>query len=689
MNCQTFSNSIDDFVGSTLPPALHRQLEEHLKLCARCRQELRSLQSLLDRSASLPKSVTPERDLWPDIAAGISAAGLPEKYSVQVVLSESRNGSRILLGASRWIWRLAAVAVLGTILVLAATYLRNRTPVPAPKGAIAPNALRGGERSLEVPSVSSAQALTQVPRREQAEVSPPGDTRESADYIQACQCGASAEVLGLIDKAWIVDESMPPLQTRVAVSERLYNLAVENGDDFFLHKASLEARSYPVLPMVADLTDRYRMKLAQHPNDPVLTYLYAYSLSGKNTPEMIRLMRQLVAEHPEFPWPNLALAEVRGYFSYKDEKEAQFYLQAFMKLCPDSPEPARLLVAFGNSDFLADAIRRMRANLAARSDMRSLMLYQELWYLEAMRGATGEETAKVRQTIKDDLKRLQTLDAERQRQLATVIRSGYADIGDRETFRDLIEKDRSETGRWGAVMLEIQEWNAQNSAPPDSASAEKRAAYWENRLRMTDSWVKKLPEDPSIWVVRLEALAALTNHPESEFLEVATKALALEREGAETPELATHLPWQSNILKVASLSADKGIILDQLPALINEGLAAVEKHNRETADDLLRDPQWAFLLTRFRGWLEADDAWHSLASAYVRVGKPEKARQALDCIEPGLAELKSQFAQVLAGARGDEDVITTGQRQWMANELAAREKQLAAARAGIAQDVKK
>jgi hypothetical protein len=331
----------------------------------------------------------------------------------------------------------------------------------------------------------------------------------------------------------------------------------------------------------------------------------------------------------------------------------------------------------------------MRANLAARSDTRSLMLYQELWYLEAMRGATGEETAKVRQTIKDDLKRLQTLDAEHQRQLATVIRSGYVDIGDRDTFRDLIEKDPSESGRWGAVMLKIQEWNAQNPAPPDSAPAEKRAAYWESRLQMSDSWIKKLPEDPSIWVVRLEALAALRNHPESEFLEVATKALTLEREGAETPELPTHVPWQSNILKLAALSADRGIMLDQVPSLINEGLAAVEKHNRETADDLPRDPQWAFLQTRFRGWLEADDAWHSLASAFVRVGKLEKARETLDCIEPGLAEFKSQFAQALAGARTDGDVITTGQRQWMANELAAREKRLAVARAGIAKDGKK
>jgi hypothetical protein len=686
MRCETFINSIDDFVGLALPQAERRQLEEHLKLCASCREELRSLQSLLDTSASLPKSVMPDRDLWPEIEAGIAAAGPQQKYPLrQVTVSDSRNGSSFPPGVARWIWRLVAVAVLGTMLVLAATYLRNRPPAPTPKAAVVPTDLEGAGQNLQTPSSSLTQALTIDPRFKRAATNPPQDDKELAGYIRACQCGASAETLGLIDKAWIVDENMPPLRAREVVSDRLYNLAVENADNFFLHKASLEARSYPVLRMVADLTDRYRMRLALHPNDPVSTYLYAYSLLGNNTPEMIRLMRQLIVEHPEFPWPNLALAEVRGYFSYKDEKQAQSYLQAFMKLCPESPEPTRLLVALGNSDFLADAIRHMRANLAARSDTQSLMLYQELWYLEAMRGATGDEIAKVRQTIKDDLKRLQSLSAEWQRQLATVIRSGYMDIGDRETFRDLIEKDSSESGRWGAVMLEIQEWNTQNPVPLDSAPTEKRAAYWENRLRMSDSWIKRLPEDSSIWIVKLEALAALKSRPESEFLEVATKALALERADAETSELGTHLlPWRSNILKLASLYADQGVLLDQIPALIKEGLAVSEKRNQEAASDLGRDPQWAFVTRRFSDWLEADDAWHSLANAYLRVGKPDNALVALDCIEPGLAEFKSQLAQTQAGARADDDVITAGQRQWMANELAAREKRYAAARAGVA-----
>jgi hypothetical protein len=510
----------------------------------------------------------------------------------------------------------------------------------------------------------------------------------AGNLAQACQCGPSLEIADVIDKAWTVDENLPSQRAREIVSERLYNLAGENADNFFLHRASVETRSYP-LHVAYNLTQRYRMKLMQHPDDPVWTYLYAHSQFGKDTPEMIRLMRLLIADHPEFPWPNLVLAEVYGLFNYKDDNKARSNLQAFMKLCPESPEPTRLLTALGNSDFLADAIGRMRANLATRSDIQSLLLYQDLWFLEALRGATGEDISKVQQRIREDLKRLQSFEASRHGRLAEVIRGGYFDVGDRVTFRDLFDKDTSLSGRWGAVMGEMQDWNKANPVPPDDAPAEKRTAYWESRIRASESWVKRMPENPSLWIIKLEALAALKSHSESEFLEAAANVLALERDGAETPELGTHLPWKSNILKLASLYAGQGILLDQVPAVIREGYAAAERHNREHENDLSQNPGWSLLMRRFSSWLEADDAWHSLAAAYLRAGRPDKAGNALDSIEPGLREFKTLLAQAQEDAKPNDNAITKAQRQSIADQLANREERYAAARAGIHQGARK
>ncbi len=647
---------------------------------------LRALESLLDRSATIGE--TPDWDLWPNIASGIVAAGPPESVSIRrTSTSEPMTGSIFSQGRSRWIWRLAAVAILGTMLVLAATYLRNRPPAPVSRTTEAPADVVGAVRNPKAQPVPATQATTGDSRFPQMEANA-SQSGSSGNYAQACQCGPSLQIADLIDKAWIVDENLPSQRARDIVSERLYTLAGENADNFFLHRASVETRSYP-LHAAYNLTQRYRMKLAQHPNDPVWTYLYAYRLFGMDTPEMIRLMQQLIADHPQFPWPNLVLAEVYSRYSSTDENKARTNLQTFMKLCPESPEPTRLLTALGNSDFLADAIGRMRANLATHSDIQSLLLYQDLWFLEAIRGATGEEITKVQQRIREDLKRLQSFEASRHGRLAQVIRGGYFNVGDKDTFRDLFDKDTSSSGRWGAVMGEMQEWNKANPVPPNDAQAEKRSAYWESRLRVSESWIKRMPENPSLWIIKLEALAALKNHSESEFLEAAANVLVLERNGTETPELGTHLRWKSNILKLASLYADQGILLDQVPAFIREGYAAAERYNREIVNDLSPNPEWSLLMRRFSSWMEADDAWHSLAAAYLRVGKPDKASNALDSIEPGLREFKTLLAKAQEDAKPDDSAITKAQRQSIADQLANREERYAAARASIRQAARK
>jgi hypothetical protein len=404
---------------------------------------------------------------------------------------------------------------------------------------------------------------------------------------------------------------------------------------------------------------------------------------------MIRSMRQLTRDHSEFPWPSLVLAEIHGLLGYKDEDMVRSSLEAFMRLCPNNPEPVRLLVALKNSAFLTDAIGRMRSNLAAHTDIQSLLLYQHLWYLEAIRAATGEDGITIQQRIRKDLKRLQRFEGSQSGQLAEVIRGGYFDAGDRDAFRDLFDRDTSSSGRWGAVMLEMQEWNKANPAPSNEAPAEKRAAYWESRLRMSESWINKMPENSSLWIIKLEALAALKNHSESEFIEAAANVLALEREGSETPELGSHLNWKSNVLKLASLFAQKGLYLDQVPDLIREGYAVAERNRWQNATDLSANPEWALQMGRFSVWLEVDDAWHSLTAAYLRAGRADKANTALNNIEAGLREFRNSLAQAQANANPDDTSIMKLQRQGMADQLSIRESRYLAACASARQAARK
>ena len=678
-----FVSLIDDFVDSTLVPADRQRMEDHLRMCSNCRKELEGLQSLLARSAGL--SEKPQQDLWLQIEAGMNAAGVP-----QTAAAKQGAGSAFSMRAFRLTWRLAVVATLGTMILLAATYFRSRSSAPVSGTAKGLTGVTGANENPKPSGSQDKQGLRRDLDSRQSESNKSQPSVPAGNYAEACQCGPSRKISDLIDKGSIVDESLPGMRAREVVSEQLYTLAGENSDDFFLHKASLE--NYPLFPLPAassTATRQYLSKLVQRPNDPVWTYLYASSLFGKDTPEMIRLMRQLVADHPEFPWPNISLAKVYGLFNFKDESKARSYLQGFMKLCPESPDPLRILVSFGNSDFLTDTVRRMRLNLATHSDVQSLLLHQNLWYLEAIRGTTGEEFSKIQQRIREDLKRLEGFESGRQEQLAAVIRNGYRDIDDVDTFAKLFDKETNWSGRWGAVMLKIQEWTKENPFPPTDAPAEKRTAYWENRLRMSESLIRKMPENPSLWIIKLESLAALKNHPQSEFLEAASNVLALERNGAETPELGTHLGWKSNLLKLASLCANQGLLLDQIPALIREGYAAAEKRNDENSTDLSRNPKWVSLMSHFNFWLEANDAWHSLADACLRLGKPDKASDALNSIEAELREFKTLLAQAQANARPDDGVTIEGQRKSMADKLAKLEERYTAARASLKRAARK
>jgi hypothetical protein len=71
MTCQELDLRLDDWLDGALTGAAAREVEAHLASCAACRERERQLRSLLAHAAALPRSVAPERDLWPGIARQI------------------------------------------------------------------------------------------------------------------------------------------------------------------------------------------------------------------------------------------------------------------------------------------------------------------------------------------------------------------------------------------------------------------------------------------------------------------------------------------------------------------------------------------------------------------------------------------------------------------------------------------
>jgi anti-sigma factor RsiW len=68
MTCEELDQRLDEWVDGALPPGAASEVQAHLASCALCRERERRLRQVLAHAASLPRSVTPPRDLWPEIA---------------------------------------------------------------------------------------------------------------------------------------------------------------------------------------------------------------------------------------------------------------------------------------------------------------------------------------------------------------------------------------------------------------------------------------------------------------------------------------------------------------------------------------------------------------------------------------------------------------------------------------------
>ena len=135
MSCPGMEDRLNDYAGGYLSGADREAVERHVTQCARCREELDALRSLLAEVASLPRTVQPPEDLWDDTLAAIR--------------SRQAAGARVhrpAFGAPAW-WspmRLAAAAAILIVVSGAVTTLvvRNRPqgvePAASAAGSIVP-----------------------------------------------------------------------------------------------------------------------------------------------------------------------------------------------------------------------------------------------------------------------------------------------------------------------------------------------------------------------------------------------------------------------------------------------------------------------------------------------------------------------------------------------------------------------
>jgi hypothetical protein len=163
MTCQELDARLDDWVDGTLAAEAAAGVEAHLASCPRCQEQERRMRQLLAHAASLPRSVTPPRDLWPGIARRLERE---RRWSWAAELPP---------------WALAAAATV--VVALAAVLWTGRSPsavkmveIPAatPEARLAAlpetsdPVIAAAEREYE----DAANALLEALQKRQSEISP-------------------------------------------------------------------------------------------------------------------------------------------------------------------------------------------------------------------------------------------------------------------------------------------------------------------------------------------------------------------------------------------------------------------------------------------------------------------------------------------------------------------------------------
>ena len=122
MTCDQFDQWLDAYLDGGLTAAQQGSMDAHLAECAACRTHAGEMRTVLAAATSLPRSVAPPRDLWPDIAAR-----LPARRPVAAVRPAAW---------ARWAPLAAAALVLVTV-TATLTYRLSRPRGPDPVVAVA------------------------------------------------------------------------------------------------------------------------------------------------------------------------------------------------------------------------------------------------------------------------------------------------------------------------------------------------------------------------------------------------------------------------------------------------------------------------------------------------------------------------------------------------------------------------
>jgi hypothetical protein len=397
--------------------------------------------------------------------------------------------------------------------------------------------------------------------------------------------------------------------------------------DLFVHEAYQEAAVYPSAKEREAVIGEYRSLAEKFPGNPLYEYLSARAQIGVNTKQLIPRLETLGAGVPS---AYLDLVRIYQSPNFKDPKKAQENLEAFMKVCPSSPHAFDYLRRMELSDFVRQRTVRLRSLLGESDDPDSLVGFGTLWALE-FRVKPAAEHEALRKQVAEDLRRLRGIDPGTNNRYYSMMQEGYKLTGDEDGGKWAAEQIQRVAPR-SAYLSAISRWNEANPRPKENDPPEKRTAYDEARMKATADWARQWPESSYVWFNRLNALRTVDQAAATDVEAAGENFLtAIAKSPGEFGFMSTE-GGNSAALVVAYLYAKKGVGIDRLPALVEQGIAEIGKTFETTESDLYPRQEQA-TSQEFNRWY----GWQTIADIWLKVKEKDRAREALDQLQ-GLME---------------------------------------------------
>ena len=358
---------------------------------------------------------------------------------------------------------------------------------------------------------------------------------------------------------------------------------------------------------------QYEESLEKHPGDSKHQLFYAASLMEVDTPGAITRLKQIPAGDPMAPLAALELAEIYGSGKFADRAEARTRLSAFREACPNSLTTwqGRGLTDLSTPEMAAKYAAQMRERLKHEQDPVWLTPWRIVWELEFMATPAAQQDA-LRTKIDAEVRRLRKeIRSDDLNWLAT-LKGGFRIADDKNSMREVEDQILAKYPQsYNAKSIHDDRWRAEHPFPkPDATDADKDA-YERAEIARNDELLRKNPSNSWALNERFDAMLALERRRDLPQSGGPKTGPASDSDGSSgrtdytfpTSEIVSYgerlrtavqrdTNWFSMPpaeFQIAKAYLDRGVRADEVPGLLEEGLANAKKRDAISISDRYAD----------------------------------------------------------------------------------------------------